>query len=81
MTTKEYIITTEQIEIIKKLLLNRNSYKEIKDILEELDNSKLDDVLKDLKELLHKGKRSQIHEFDIRDIINKYGENKDENKN
>ena len=30
------------------------------------------DILKDLKELLHRGKRSQIHEFEIRDIINKY---------
>ena len=35
------IITTEQIEIIKKLLLKRNTHKEIKDILDNLSEDKL----------------------------------------
>lgn len=68
------IIQDLDIETIKKLLLNRNSYLDIKEILDNLEDSKDDLILKDLKELLHKGKRSQIHEFEIRDIINKYGE-------
>lgn len=65
------IINEEQIENIKKMLRNRNSYQEIKKILDNLENSN-DLILKDLKELLHKG-RSTILESDIRDIINKYG--------
>ena len=114
------IITNEQIENIKALIRNRNSYLDIKEVLDNLedlpsqqekkedkplsmlssgatkqggiksqDDTKLQfpersaslpadnplaDILKDLKELLHKGIRSQIHKFEIRDIINKYGE-------
>lgn len=42
------------------------------DMPANVDNH-LADILKDLKALLHKG-RSSILESDIRDIINKYGE-------
>ena len=65
-------ITNEDIEKIKILIRSRNSYKSIKEILDNLEVSYEELILKDLKELLHKG-RSSITEFDVRDIINKYG--------
>ena len=101
-------ISETDIENIKSLLKNRNSYHDIKIVLDNLedipqekkkedlslgnplesqniageDNTQrnmpvnvdnhLADILKDLKELLHKG-RSSILESDIRGIINKYG--------
>ena len=88
------IIQDSDIENLKALIRNRNSYLDIKNILDNLEDynpqvnaiecsskatssgisQKTADILKDLKELLHKGIRSQIHEFEIRDIINKYAE-------
>lgn len=67
-------ISETDIENLKTLIRNRNSYLDIKEVLDNLTDSKDELIIKDLKDLLHKGKRSQIHEFEIRDIINKYGE-------
>ena len=66
-------ISETDIENLKQLIRNRNSYLDIKLVFDTLEDSKLDDILKDLKSLLHKG-RSSITESDIRDIINKYGD-------
>ena len=66
------IISTETIENIKTLIRNRNSYLEIKEILDNLEDSKDELILKDLKDIVnHKG-RGTITEQSIRDIINKY---------
>lgn len=66
------IISTETISNLKTLIRNRNSYHDIKEVFDNLEDSNEELILKDLKELLHKG-RSSILESDIRDILNKYG--------
>jgi hypothetical protein len=68
------IITIEQIETIKKLLLDRNNYQDIKEILDDLDDSKIDLMIKDLKDFLRNKGKSTILDSDIQNIINKYGE-------
>ena len=77
------IISEESIENLKKLIRNRNSYLDIKEVLENLENyreSRENDIIKDLKDLLHSRAKSTILEIDIKDIINKYGDEDENNK-
>ena len=70
------IITEEDLENLKFLIRNRNSYisyNTIKVALDNLETSKDALIIKDLKDIVnHKG-RGTITEQSIRDIINKYG--------
>jgi len=61
-------ISKETINEIKILLLNRNNHKEIKVILEDLEDIK---IIKDLKNLLRNKGKSSILESDIKEIIDK----------
>ena len=67
-------ISETDIENLKTLIRNRNSYLNIKEVLDNLETSKDELILKELKDIVnHKG-RGNITEQSIRDIINKYSE-------
>jgi len=67
-------ITPNQIELIKKLLRDRNKCKEIKTILDNLEENK---ALEDLKRLLRNKGKSSVLEKDIEEIIER-GEEKEQ---
>lgn len=63
------IISTEQIEELKTLFRNRNSYQSIKTILDNLEENK---VIDDLKRLIrNNGKSNMINKDKIQEIIEK----------
>lgn len=68
------IIQETDLENLKQLIRNRNSYIDIKEVLDNLTDSKDELIIKDLKDLLKNKGRSTITEMDIKEIINKYSD-------
>ena len=71
---EDKIISKETIENLKTIIRNRNSYHEIKKVLDNLETSKVEDILKDLKDLRNHHGKSTIIDADLDKIINKYSE-------
>jgi len=69
-------ITNEQIEELKILFRNRNSYSKIKEVLDNLEDSKSELIIKDILDLRNHHGKSSIIDADLDKIINKYNDTK-----
>jgi len=63
----DFLITEEEIETIKKLLRERNNYKQIKEILDNLENEEIKEKLKRL--IRDSGKTNIIQIDKLKEIL------------
>lgn len=65
-------ISETDIANLKSLIRNRNSYLDIKEVLDNLTDSKDELIIKDVRDLRNHHGKSTIINADLDKIINKY---------